>query len=151
MSDLIHRADPGIPALSSWDPWHIFEELEATEGSWPAVDVVDGARQLEIKLDVPGMKESDVDLTITGRTLAISGQRIVDEQDRSGPYVVQRRFAGAFERRFELPPELDADAIEAELRDGVLTIKVAKTEAAKPHRIALSKVVDKVKGLLKKD
>jgi HSP20 family molecular chaperone IbpA len=62
--------------------------------------------------------------------------------------VTQRRFAGAFERRFELGPDLDVSRLEARLRDGVLTITVPRADSARPRKIALGTVVDKVKGLL---
>jgi HSP20 family protein len=152
MSDLTRWNDQGFPALLSWDPWRMFDQLEPSEASWPAVDVVDGSDELEVKVDVPGLTESDLEITVTGRTLAISGHRFVDDEQRNGAYVVQRRFSGAFERRFDLPPGLDADHIDANLRDGVLTVKIPKTDSAKPRKVALGGVVDKVKGLLgKKD
>jgi HSP20 family protein len=148
MSDLVRWRDAGFPSLLSWDPWRMFEQVETAQAAWPAFDVVDGSDALEIRVDVPGMKESDLDITLAGRTLSISGQRLVDEQHRNGPYMMQSRFAGAFERRFDLAPGLDADHVDADLRDGVLTVKVPKLEAVKPRKIALDKVVDKVKGLL---
>jgi HSP20 family protein len=148
MSDLVRWRDAGFPSLLSWDPWRMFEQLETTQATWPAFDVVDRPDALEVKVDVPGMKESDLAITLTGRTLSISGQRLVDVQDRNGPYVIQRRFAGAFERRLDLAPGLDVDHIEAALRDGVLTVKLPKQDAIKPRKIALGNVVDKVRGLL---
>jgi HSP20 family protein len=126
----------------------MFEPPETAPATWPAFDVVDGSDALEVTVDVPGMKEADLAVTLTGRTLSIAGQRLVHDEHRNGPYVTQRRFAGAFERRFDLAPGLDAERIEADLRDGVLTVKVPKLDAVKPRKIALSKVVDKVKGLL---
>lgn len=148
MSDLVRWRDAGFPSLLSWDPWKMFDQQETTEGGWPAFDVVDGSDALAVKVDVPGMKESDLTVTLTGRTLSISGQRLVEDERRSGPYLTQRRFVGAFERRFNLDPGLDVDHIDADLRDGVLTVKVPKHEVVTPRKIALGKVAEKVKGLL---
>ena len=147
MSAMIRWHDAGMPSLLSWDPWRMFEQLD-TGGAWPAYDVVDGDDALEVRIDLPGVKESDLAITVTGRTLSIAGQRLVDDAPADASFTIQRRFSGAFERRFDLAPGLDADRLDASLRDGVLIITVPKGESAKPRKVAVNRVVDKVKGLL---
>src|SRR5689334_22430126 len=103
MSAMIRWRDAGMPSLLSWDPWRMFEQLEAG-GAWPAYDVVDGDDALEVRIDLPGMNESDLAITVTGRTLSIAGERRVEDAPAGASFTIQRRFGGAFERRFDLAP-----------------------------------------------
>lgn len=134
-----------------WNPWSIFDELERTvfvaAGSqeWPVFDIEDSDTETTLTADLPGMTDKDIELTITGSTLAVRGERKLKE----GRYVSRRRFTGAFEKQFQLGNGYDLDRVDARVDHGVLTIRLAKAERAKPRKIKLvSGVVDKVKGLL---
>jgi HSP20 family protein len=137
-----------------WNPWSIFDELERTvfaaAGSqeWPVFDIEDNDEETTLTADLPGMTGNDIELTITGSTLTVRGERKV----KNGRYVSRRRFTGAFEKQFRIGEGYDLDDVQARVADGVLTITLAKAEKATPRRIKLvSGVVEKVKGLLAGD
>jgi HSP20 family protein len=139
---------PGSRSMALWDPWRMFDELPRPgAGSWPAFDLRETDDALEISADVPGLDDEQLEINVVGKALVISGHRELDDDAGSR----HRRFRGSFEHRFALGDELDIDRIDAMLRNGVLTIRVPKLEAAKPRRVALSRVIDKVKGLLHSD
>jgi HSP20 family protein len=137
-----------------WNPWSIFDELERTvfaaAGSpeWPVFDIEDNDDETTLTADLPGMTDNDVELTITGSTLTVHGERKVE----GGHYVSRRRFTGAFEKQFRIGEGYNLDDIQARITNGVLTITLSKAEKAKPRRIKLARgVVEKVKGLLSGD
>ena len=106
---------------------------------WPAIDVVEGEDSVTVKAELPGMKPDDISVSVQGNTLSISGEkREQTEESREGYYHSERRF-GSFRRDLVLPADVDAEKIEAACKEGVLTITMPKTEAAK------AKVV-KIKG-----
>ena len=87
-----------------------------------------------VRADVPGVEPSAIDVAVEGRTLTISGERSTSEERSDG--APQRR-AGKFSRTFHLPEDLDSEAIDAECRNGVLTVRIARRSAAKPRQIAV--------------
>ena len=115
-------------------PW---EPMRAG-GWWPTLDVADKDDAVVVKVDVPGMKAQDIDISVHGNTLTISGERkdVREEKDGDNYYHCERR-SGTFRRDISLPSVVEADKIEAQYRDGVLTVTMPKTEQAKPKRIAV--------------
>jgi len=89
-----------------------------------------------IEVELPGMTENDLDVTIQNGMLFIRAERMPDE-GRS--YLYQGRRYGRFERTITLPAAVATDDVQAELKDGVLTITMPKMPAAKPRKIALKK------------
>ncbi len=83
------------------------------------------------------MKEDDVDLELRGNELSIHGE--VKERERTGILRRSTRQVGQFEYRVTLPADVDPDQVNATLRDGVLRVEVAKTEATQPRRIQITK------------
>lgn len=137
-----------------WNPWSIFDELERTvfaaAGSqeWPVFDIEDNDSETTLTADLPGMTDSDIELTLAGSTLTVHGERKV----RDGRYVSRRRFTGAFEKQFRIGDGYDLDRVDARISNGVLTITLSKGEKAKPRRIKLATgVVERVKSLLSGD
>jgi HSP20 family protein len=100
-----------------------------------ALDVYETADSVVVKTSVPGVKPEDLDITITGGTLTIKGETEVEDKVEKGNYIRQERRHGSFERSLQLPDGLVTDKAEATFRDGVLTLKVPKSEAAKPKTI----------------
>lgn len=103
----------------------------------PPIDIVHGEDALTIKAELPGMKADDVQLSVHGDTLTLSGEK-KDETEKSDGncHHVERRY-GSFQRRITLPADVDADKIEAHCTDGVLTVVLPKSEKAKAKRIAV--------------
>ena len=86
-----------------------------------------------IEAELPGVKEKDVNIELVGNELAISGE--TKERERKGVLRRQTRRTGRFEYRVTLPDHLDAEEIDAKLADGVLTVRVPKSERAQRRKI----------------
>jgi HSP20 family protein len=108
--------------------------------SWtlPA-EVVETANELTFRLDVPGMKRDDIEVTVENHVLTVSGERKseYEEGKRDGEFHILERRYGRFERGFALPRRVDASRIEANYENGVLTITLPKLEVARPRRIEI--------------
>lgn len=91
-----------------------------------------GAHVLAIEL--PGMTREDVDLSIQGDTLVVSGHKAEENEDASASYRVNERRYGRFERAFPLPADVERGRIEAQFRDGVLKVRLPKAADAAPQR-----------------
>jgi HSP20 family protein len=108
-------------------------------GAWcPALDIADQDDGVVVKVELPGMKAEDIDLSVDGNSLTISGEKKDCSEDEGGDYYhVERRY-GTFQRTITLPSEVDADKIKATYNDGVLTVHLPKSESAKLRRIPVS-------------
>jgi len=106
-----------------------------SETWWPPMDLVDEEEKVIVKAELPGVDAKEIDISVVNNTLILSGEK-KEEQERKGEHFwrVERAY-GSFRREITLPAPVDADAVEAEFRDGVLTITLPKTEKAKPKRI----------------
>ena len=114
----------------------LFEGNGRELGSWvPPVDVWETAEELVYAFDLPGIPESEVTVELQDDTLTVSAKR---EQSREhsgdGFSRVERRF-GTFSRTLGVPQGISPDAVKAELKDGVLEVRVPKPETKKPRRI----------------
>ena len=104
----------------------------------PPMDLreVDGAYVLNAEL--PGMKKDEITVTCEAGVLRISGEKKLEDVQKSGDYYRAERRFGRFTREFFLGKEADLDHVEAQFKDGVLSIRLPKTESAKPKRIELN-------------
>ena len=102
----------------------------------PALNLWEDAERLVAEVEVPGLNMDDLELTVRGDELTIKGQRKPAARDGL-EYHVSERGTGQFVRLLTLPAEVDADRVEATLRDGVLTIVLPKAAAAKARKIAV--------------
>jgi HSP20 family protein len=100
--------------------------------SAPAVDIVDLEKEIQVRAELPGMEEKDVDVEITDNILTIKGERKEEreEGEKEGRYYLSERRYGSFERSLRLPESADCDKPDAKFSKGVLTIKFPKTKAA---------------------
>jgi HSP20 family protein len=113
----------------------------AAEGYWPtlfrgrpALNVWEKDDALMVELEAPGIKSDQVDVSVVGGELSIRVNR-PDTAEEGVKYHRRERPVGSFSRTLRLPMEVDAARIEAELRDGVLSIACPKAESAKPRKI----------------
>ena len=104
-------------------------------GVYPPVNVFNGTDDLVVQCELPGVKREDLDLSITAETLVIKGVKRPFAEEDKVTYQRRERGAGDFSRTIVLPDKVDADRISAALVNGVLTIRVPKSEAAKPKQI----------------
>lgn len=100
-----------------------------------AVDVYDNKDTVVIKASVPGMKSEDIDISISGDTVTISGEVKQEEKLEKENYYRRERRYGSFSRAVALPVAVQADKAEAVFENGVLTLTLPKAEEAKPKTI----------------
>lgn len=132
--------DPGrlMRGLLGWDP---FREMAAWRGEMsftPAFEVKETKDGYVFRADVPGIKEEDLEVHLTGQRLTISGKREEEKREEQETYYAVERSFGSFSRAFQLPDGIDPNKVVADLHDGVLTVTVAKVASMQPKKIAVS-------------
>ena len=106
--------------------------------SFPAVNVWEDAESVYVEAELPGLKLDDLELAVMGDELTIKGERKhVDDEDVA--YHRKERGTGCFSRVFRLPVGVNADKVEASLRDGILTVTLPKAAEATPPAPAAEK------------
>jgi HSP20 family protein len=110
---------------------------ESTAGVFPMVNLTETADNYYIRAELPGIKAEDLDISITGDTFSITGERKIPEEDSNAKYHRREREAGKFSRILKLPSLVQADKAEAESKDGVLTVILPKAEETKPKQITI--------------
>lgn len=140
--------------LAKWDPFRDVDSMLsrysrdldwpfrggsglATEGvDWaPRVDISENDKAFTIKAEIPGVKREDVKISIEDRVLSIRGESRQEKESKDEKMHRVERFYGSFSRSFSLPENVDTDKVDAGFKDGLLTLVVPKTEAAKPKSI----------------
>lgn len=111
----------------------------ATRGGFPAMNVGGTPASVEIYAFAPGVDPAAIEVQIEKGVLTIAGERKVElpPQDAKAAVHIDERFAGRFRRVVTLPDDVDANAVEAKYRDGVLHISIRRREAARPRRISI--------------
>jgi HSP20 family protein len=103
----------------------------------PPVDIYEDEHKLLLKLEVPGISQNDIDVRLENQTLTVRGERkFAAEEKEENFHRIERRF-GTFVRSFTLPLTVDTNAIAAKYDAGVLSISLAKKEAAKPKQVKI--------------
>ena len=96
----------------------------------PAVDVAEKDKAYEITVELPGMDEKDIEVTVANGVLTIKGEKKEEKEEKQKDYYVSERHYGSFARSFRIPEDADANRIEARFEKGVLAVTLAKTPAA---------------------
>jgi len=97
----------------------------------PSIDIYEEGDDVVVKAELPGMKKENIEVDLTDDTITISGEKKKEEKiERKGYYRHERSY-GSFARSFSLPSEVRTDEAKAEFKDGVLEIRIPKTEEAK--------------------
>ena len=114
-------------------------ETNGDPTSWmPTVDISEMENGFEIRAELPGVTESDVNVSVTDNLLTIKGEKRQEkETDNKNYHRVERRY-GSFQRSFTLPRNVETADIKAGYKDGVLTLTIPKVEAAKPTEIPIT-------------
>jgi HSP20 family protein len=110
---------------------------EPAAGVFPLMNVTEGKENYYVRAELPGLKASELDISVTGDTLSISGERKLPVEDEKAQYHRREREAGRFSRIVTLPGQIDTGKVEAHCTDGVLTVVLPKAEKAKPKQIAV--------------
>jgi len=146
-----------MTGLTRWDPLKEMEELQnrlsglfgraqarrgngeqesITVAEWaPLVDITEDDKEYLIKAELPEVKKEDVKVAVENGVLTISGERKSEKEEKNKKYHRIERAYGSFERSFIVPDDADADKVNAEFKDGVLSVHLSKSEKAKPKQI----------------
>ena len=155
---IVRRGEPGLSirrAGREWDPFQTMRELmsldpfrELMPRLWraeeagvpyaPSFDVKETKDAFVFKADLPGLREEDLDINVTGNRLTVSGKREAEQVEESETFYCSERSYGAFTRAFTLPEGTNADQIRAELKEGVLTVNVPRSAEAQPKKISIA-------------
>jgi HSP20 family protein len=139
--------------LTRWDPFQEMLNLRRTvdrlfdnaspDHEWQptqwglAVDVVENKDDFIVKASVPGINPDDLDISYADATLTIKGEIKSDNEYEKNQYHLHERRYGTFTRSISLPTKIKGDAIEASYQNGVITLRLPKTEEVKPKRITI--------------
>jgi HSP20 family protein len=103
----------------------------------PPVDLDESEEAYELSVDLPGLSKDDIKLELKDGQLVVSGERKAEKEEEGKTRHVTERYYGSFSRVFLLPPNVDADRVDAKFDSGVLKISVAKSESSKPRQIPI--------------
>jgi HSP20 family protein len=108
-------------------------------GGWtPALDVFDEKDSFVVKVELPGMKKEEIDISLHDGVLTVSGERKHERESKDGGAFRSERYFGRFQRSVTLPAPVKAGDVKASYKDGVLSIDLPKAEEAKPRQIAVN-------------
>jgi HSP20 family protein len=119
------------------------EESLTTSTFSPAVDVYEDEHQVNLKIEVPGIDERDIDVRVENNTLTVHGERKIEKEEKEENYRRVERQYGAFTRAFSLPQTVDTENVSATYDKGVLKITLPKKAEAKPKQIKVNVVSEK--------
>jgi HSP20 family protein len=139
--------------LMRWSPWqelesmnrqlsHLLDDshfgLSSEAGQWvPTVDIRETDDALLVQAELPGIEKKNVRLEVKNGMLTISGERRYEKDVKEENVHRVERAYGKFSRSFSLPTNVDADKVDATMKDGVLEVRLPKRESAKPKAIAI--------------
>ena len=103
----------------------------------PAVDMYETKDELAVKMELPGVSEKDIHLSITGDMLTLKGERRLEQPSKQEDYYRMERWYGRFERTLPLPFPVQSDKVKATFRDGVLTVSLPKAEQIRAREIKI--------------
>lgn len=104
---------------------------------YPAVNVTEDENNYYIRAEMPGIHSTDFEIQVTGSHLTISGERKLPAESETARYHRREREEGRFSRALSLPRDIDAEAAQARMHNGVLTLVLPKAESAKPRKITI--------------
>jgi HSP20 family protein len=137
-----HRLDPFrmMDALLRWDPFRSdWGGMRPSLDFVPHFDVKETKDAYVINADLPGVKDEELDVSLSGNLLTISGKREEEHREEGDSYYAMERSLGSFARSFTMPDGVDAENVTADLKQGVLTLRIPKKPEAQPKRIAIGK------------
>jgi HSP20 family protein len=141
----------GLRGQPRWDPFRdlqrevgrLFESLEPFQSArrvhvYPPLNLYDAGDRYILSVQLPGVAPGDVDLTITGETLTMRGERNRTEGVKDDSYRRQERPVGRWSRTVTLPDRVDSAQVSASFAHGILTVQLPKAESAKPRHIVVT-------------
>ncbi|MGA2672312.1 MAG: Hsp20/alpha crystallin family protein [Terracidiphilus sp.] len=143
-------------AITRWDPFRevvalqnrmnsLFRDLNTSEGETPmttasfvpAVDIYEDDKKVMLKLEVPGIEQKDLDVSVENNTLTVKGERKFEQEEKEENFHrIERRY-GSFFRAFTLPSTVDTENVAASYNAGVLKLELKKKPEAQPKQIKI--------------
>ncbi|MEO6908635.1 MAG: Hsp20/alpha crystallin family protein [Abditibacteriaceae bacterium] len=133
----------GLVKASSQELWDLQRRMDRLFDTgesplWsPAVDITETADEILLAAELPGMKKEDIDISLSGETLTLSGHRKFEQAQHSEQYLRIERQYGSWRRSFQLEVAIDAAGVTASYEDGVLTVHLPKAKTAVPRQIEI--------------
>jgi HSP20 family protein len=142
----------GRDTFSGWDPFRMMESFlrwdpfreqrgwfsRSADTYLPQFDVKETRDGYVFTADLPGVKEADLDISVTGNVLTVAGKREEERRQEGEQYYAVERGYGVFTRSFSLPEGADTGSVHAALEDGVLRVHLGKRPEVQPRRIPIS-------------
>jgi HSP20 family molecular chaperone IbpA len=119
------------PLVESYDEECFTNELE------PSMNLVEDKDELIARFELPGMRKDDIDITVDGRTLLVKGEKKSPEFSEGAKYYTCEQCFGSYARSVELPFDVKPDKISSRFEDGILEIRLPRTEESKPRHITI--------------
>ncbi len=137
-------------AIAKWTPWQELDSMERrmrrffddagfVPGFLPPADVFETDDEFVVELEVPGFKQPQLSIQQTDHLLTIKGEHEATVEKKERAFLLHERLERSFERRFQLPSEVDTAQLKGSFHEGVLTVRAPKTVAAKPHQVPIGK------------
>jgi len=142
-------------SLTAWNPFKELDDLRKRLGGWPGnspartdaaettpmaqwaplVDISENDKEFLIKAELPEVKKEDVKVTVEKGVLTLSGERKIEKEEKTTKFHRVERAYGSFLRSFGLPEGIDPAKVGAEFKDGLLLVRLPKSEKAKPQAV----------------
>jgi HSP20 family protein len=110
---------------------------EPPTGVFPLTNITEDKDHFYVRAELPGIKGKDIEISLTGTTLSLTGERKIATENEKVKYHRRERESGTFRRAIKLPVAIDTEKVTAKCTDGVLTVVLPKAEAAKPKQIPI--------------
>ena len=141
--------------ITRWDPFRqssqfqnrfnsLFRDMNASESPLttaafvPAVDIYEDDKKVVLKLEVPGVEEKDLDISVEKNTLTVKGERKFEAEEKEENFHRIERTYGSFYRAFTLPSTVDTEHVQAKYNAGVLKLELLKKPEAQPKQIKIN-------------
>ena len=152
---MLYRTSFGVPAWRLRSPFgdlermrtqldSLFDAISGESGAalgagvFPAINITETKDDYFVRAELPGIKNDELQLDIKEKTLTIAGERKIETEPGEARYHRRERKAGKFSRAIALPGEVDTGNVDAKLAEGILTVRISKSEKAKPRQISVN-------------
>lgn len=161
MTYIVRRSSPELAHLLHLDPLQVAREMSGWEpfqgltpfrfvsrpvpAFAPTFEAKEPKGAFIFRADLPGVEEKNIEISLTGNLMTVNGLRDQEDRHEGENFFVDERMFGSFTRAFTLPDGVDGEHVNADLKDGVLTLRIPKKPEHQPKKISI-KVAEKAKA-----
>ena len=124
------------PFKSQWPAWPDLEK--PFKGRFPKVDLIDHDMEILVRVELPGVKKEDIDVSMTDDTVTLKAKTKYEKEDKKGDYYRREISQGEFQRTLTLPDTVDSGKVRSNFKDGVLQLTIPKIKPAKRQSIKVN-------------